>query len=504
MLPLIGDEAIRAVVTLEMMLSGDYITPTLTGEIYLNKPPLFNWILAAFFKLFNGNSEVLVRLPTTLFLLIYCITIYWWVRRELGQPIGWMAALLFLTCGRILFWDSFLGLIDITYSWIMFVNFMVIWHYYRKESYMRLFILSYLLTAIGFLMKGLPTLAFEAITLGVVFIYGRRFRVLVSWKHLAGVGLFVLVTGVYYLLYYLKNPAYLESILLRLVTESTQKSAIGTGLGKTVLHLFAFPFELIYHFVPWMLLVIFLFHKKIFTKVFSNDFVRYCVIVFSANMLIYWFSPVTYPRYLLMLVPLIFIVFLYAGRFHSFTTTLNYRVVRIVFISIMAGLSSANVVLPVIFAGQLPVDHLYLKVFLVLVAEILVLSGILSNQKGPGLFYYTGMILLISRISFNLFLVPYRQSESWLTLCREDAIELAGKTKGEELYYMTDTITIHNVYYLTRERNDILRHKDTPSGGPYFIVNDTMLFGQGFEKELSMRIPYNYSTYYAGKFKMQP
>ncbi len=34
MLPLIGDEAIRAVVALEMMASGDYITPTLCEIIH--------------------------------------------------------------------------------------------------------------------------------------------------------------------------------------------------------------------------------------------------------------------------------------------------------------------------------------------------------------------------------------------------------------------------------------------------------------------------------------
>ena len=39
------DEAIRSLVALEMKLSGNLITPTLHGEYYYNKPPLYNWIL---------------------------------------------------------------------------------------------------------------------------------------------------------------------------------------------------------------------------------------------------------------------------------------------------------------------------------------------------------------------------------------------------------------------------------------------------------------------------
>ena len=42
-LTFIDDEGIRSLVALEMKLSGNYITPTLNGEFYYNKPPLYNW-----------------------------------------------------------------------------------------------------------------------------------------------------------------------------------------------------------------------------------------------------------------------------------------------------------------------------------------------------------------------------------------------------------------------------------------------------------------------------
>ncbi len=122
-MPLIGDESIRALVSLEMMLSGDYLSPTLTGELYFNKPPLYNWIIIVFYKIFNSNSEFVTRLPSTIFLLVYCVSIFLWVKSILGKQAGFIASLMFLTCGRILIYDSMLGLIDITYSWDHFHQF---------------------------------------------------------------------------------------------------------------------------------------------------------------------------------------------------------------------------------------------------------------------------------------------------------------------------------------------------------------------------------------------
>ena len=57
----INDEAIRAIVALEMKINGNLITPTIGGILYFNKPPLYNWIILFFFNLFNDHSELVTR-----------------------------------------------------------------------------------------------------------------------------------------------------------------------------------------------------------------------------------------------------------------------------------------------------------------------------------------------------------------------------------------------------------------------------------------------------------
>ena len=44
LMPFILDEGTRADVSMEMALIGNYIAPTINGEFYYNKPPLFNWL----------------------------------------------------------------------------------------------------------------------------------------------------------------------------------------------------------------------------------------------------------------------------------------------------------------------------------------------------------------------------------------------------------------------------------------------------------------------------
>ncbi len=78
------DEAIRALVALEMQISGNYITPTMFGELYYNKPPLYNWILLAVFELTGHNEEIITRLVTVFFLIVYAGSVYYLFGRNFG------------------------------------------------------------------------------------------------------------------------------------------------------------------------------------------------------------------------------------------------------------------------------------------------------------------------------------------------------------------------------------------------------------------------------------
>ena len=78
LLTLNEDESIRALVALEMKLSGEWFTPTLNGTLYFSKPPLYNWLLNISFLICGNINEWALRLPTLLFLAIYAGSIYYY------------------------------------------------------------------------------------------------------------------------------------------------------------------------------------------------------------------------------------------------------------------------------------------------------------------------------------------------------------------------------------------------------------------------------------------
>ncbi|MFK7934745.1 MAG: ArnT family glycosyltransferase [Saprospiraceae bacterium] len=468
LMPLINDEAIRGLVALEMELSGNYITPTLNGEYYYNKPPLYNWFLLISFWLTGEASEFTLRLPTLFFLLAYAATIFYYVRQHFSNQIALICAFVFLTCGRILFWDSLLGLIDICFSWVMFLLFMTVFHRFQKRQFWQLFLITYTLTAIGFMLKGLPAIVFQAITILTWFIYKKEWKQLFKPANFAGLGLFFLIIGSYYLTYHQYNS--LENVFTTLFTESSKRTVVNYGIGNTILHLFTFPFEMIYHFLPWSLLIIYFLKKGVLRWILQDDFITFCLVIFLANIIIYWTSPEVYPRYLLMLVPLLFIVFVYLHQFHQAERTWQYRVVQgSLFLLIGLVLISFGASF---FLERLDiVEGRYWKSALLLMSAIPLVYFFYQykNERFAAAF----AILLIARIGFNWFVLPDRLANDWGSLVRESAVKSAKRTLGEPLFiYETARPEEMQSFYITAVRREILRAKSEDfNTTDYYIID---------------------------------
>ena len=68
--PLLGpDEPRYARVAVEMQRNGEWVTPTLQGEPWLEKPPLYYWLAGAAFHVL-GETEAAARAPSVLALLL--------------------------------------------------------------------------------------------------------------------------------------------------------------------------------------------------------------------------------------------------------------------------------------------------------------------------------------------------------------------------------------------------------------------------------------------------
>ncbi|MFO7723498.1 MAG: glycosyltransferase family 39 protein [Bacteroidales bacterium] len=490
-MPYTSDEPTRGIVTLEMMYSGNYVTPTFTGEYYYNKPPGYNWILSLFFRAGNGASEWLIRLPAILALAGFAFSIFRFTGKYFGTRNGFLAMLMFLTCGRILFWDSMLGLIDILYSWITFAGFAVVINNIAAGNYKKLFLYSYLLTAAGFMLKGMPSLAFQGITLITVFLVMKKLRRLFSPWHFAGAGLFLLITGTYLLLYSQENS--LQQYLAILWDQSSQRTAVRKGFQNTITHLVMFHPEMIYHFIPWSLLILLLVHRPVRKQLFGKEdlahptnhpagfhpqfklVLRLIFWVFTTNILLYWLSPATIPRYVLMLAPLTFIPLLICYGNPENQHLIIHKILK----TTLFYVAPALFLLVFLFLPAIPhvkfMNHIVpLSISAALIMAFVLASAFRHRDQHFALLF---IVLFTVRIVFNLTWLPIKSQQVGEYHQKNEALQINRITQGAPLQIIGTSWVDHStILYLTSGRGEtVTRAHDAFRAGHYYLADEKRL-----------------------------
>jgi len=471
--PLLVDEPIRALVALEMHYSDQFFGPTLQGLPYYNKPPLFNWLLVSLFRLTGRQDELVLRLPTIAALLLYTTALWRVLRPQLGSRLAFTVALAFATTGRVLFYDSFLGLIDLWHAGLTWLGFMAVWYLGQRQQWVRLFVLTYALTAVGFLLKGLPSVVFQGLALLVYFLDTRQWRRLFGWQHVLGVGVMLAVLGTYFFVYSRHNS--LETALATLWSQSSQRVVTATPLAESVRYVLLFPFDFIKHFLPWTLLGLCLLVPGARRWVLANPFLRYNALLFLAILPVYWLSPATIPRYLFMLVPLglTVVIALYAQQWPRgawATRWVDATLLLLLLASTLAvllpplarGAAQVGLLAPahLAFLRGVPDSGLLSLVFFGLLALGTYLFWKLADYRLLVLGYY----LLVLRLAFDVFIFPARMQTSPEVAYRAAAVRVGRETKGRPLVMYPVGGPLDNVeaFYIARERGQTLTYAPFP------------------------------------------
>jgi 4-amino-4-deoxy-L-arabinose transferase-like glycosyltransferase len=193
-LPLLGpDEPRYAQVAREMFLSGDYITPTLGGYTWFEKPSLLYWMIAASFKVF-GVSEWSARVGPALCGLL-TIAAVGLVGREIDR--GFSSLVVTATClGLIVFSRaaSFDVVVTATATWAL-ACFLL-----REIRKKRVYLIGfYLFIGLSLLAKGLVGVVIPFGVVGAYYLLRRVWPERSVWLSLIwGVPLALVVSAVWY------------------------------------------------------------------------------------------------------------------------------------------------------------------------------------------------------------------------------------------------------------------------------------------------------------------
>jgi 4-amino-4-deoxy-L-arabinose transferase-like glycosyltransferase len=200
------DEGRYADIAREMLESGDFVTPRVNGEIYLDKPPLVYWVTAAGLAAW-GNGETGARFGQVLFAL-GTIGVTWRIGRLLfGDRRGELAALVLASSG-LFFGGSHLLTLDLALAFFVTLTVFFFLRGARAGAAGGSWFMAMWAAAAGTLTKGpigvvLPGLAIA----GFLWLRrdGPRLRDL---RPLSGALLFLAIAAPWYVVVSLRNPEF--------------------------------------------------------------------------------------------------------------------------------------------------------------------------------------------------------------------------------------------------------------------------------------------------------
>lgn len=177
-----GTEGLYAGITREMIESGRYLALTYQGEPYVNKPPLFFWILALSIALF-GDNEVALRLPGALCSL-GTMALTYVLGRQLFSRIAAFWAALVVASSEVFLWYGPRVLIDSMITFLITLALLAWAQVCLRGRSPRWYLLSFLAMALGSMVKELHGFALPALVMvayAAVRRDGRMFREPFFW-----------------------------------------------------------------------------------------------------------------------------------------------------------------------------------------------------------------------------------------------------------------------------------------------------------------------------------
>lgn len=209
---LIGaDEPRYAQVAREMLERHDWITPTLNGRPWLEKPPLYYWQAMTAYSLF-GVSDTAARIPAAFDATLLVVAVYlFFFKFRRGGEID--AALIAASCAEIIGFGRAAST-DMPLAATFGIALLAwwAWHESEKKIYLALF---HVFIAAGMLAKGPVAPFLAAVTIAVFALAARESRAVIRTLWPPGVLLFCVVGLPWYLAVQLRNPQFFREFILQ-------------------------------------------------------------------------------------------------------------------------------------------------------------------------------------------------------------------------------------------------------------------------------------------------
>jgi 4-amino-4-deoxy-L-arabinose transferase-like glycosyltransferase len=205
-----ADEPRYAQVAREMLERHDWITPTLQGKPWLEKPVLYYWQAMASFSLF-GVTDSAARLPAAIDAALMIAVIYLFLRRFRPGSEEDGALITAGSAAMIGFARAAATDMPLAATFTIALLAWYAWHESHKRVCLAMF---YVFVALGMLAKGPVAPALVAVIILIFAAAKRDFRIAIRTLWIPGILLFLLVALPWYIAVQMRNPQFFRIFIL--------------------------------------------------------------------------------------------------------------------------------------------------------------------------------------------------------------------------------------------------------------------------------------------------
>lgn len=161
------DEPRCAAIAKEMVLTGNWSVPHLNGALYVEKPPLYYWLLALSVRLWGRFSNAALLFPSLLSALGCLVVVYLFGKDLFNRRVGFLSALVLATSLLFLATAQFVRM-DMPLTFFLTCALFCFSRGHRKRRGAAIYyLLFYVLLGMAFLTKGLIGILLPATVVAV-------------------------------------------------------------------------------------------------------------------------------------------------------------------------------------------------------------------------------------------------------------------------------------------------------------------------------------------------
>ncbi|MGH7823657.1 MAG: ArnT family glycosyltransferase [Candidatus Binatia bacterium] len=435
-----------------MFAKGEWIVPTVNGDLYTDKPILYFWLVLIVSKIVGAVNEWTVRLPPALVGMGFVFTTYLIGRDFFSPRIGLIAAAVLATTVRVI-WEARWAHVDMVFCFLFALSI-----YFGARSLLRKgssneILYSYVFMALATLSKGLIGIVLPGLIFVSFMVARRDWGLLADLRLPLGVSIFLLVAAPWFVLV---NSATEGQWLSDFIyVHHLQRYSAGSGHRQPFYYYFkTLPVD----FLPWTIFAVSaLMSYWPYRNLWRQPVNLLFVLWFFTIFLFFSVSDTKHDLYLLPVFPAIAIfVANYIDDLihHRLPQGVLYRTLPLIFFHLLwAGALAAPVV-----AWLFRRDAVWIGLPSVFVMAAGGLAGVyFIQQRQPWkLFHSMVLMMLFTVVTASLLIMPYIDKYK---SSRSFSLELKGKVApGVPLYIYADTMNDFN-YYTEREVIPIIKSK---------------------------------------------